>query len=322
MDNQDKIFEHLKNASQKAETKDFPAMEKIWSRVEEKLDKKEDKKTILLWKKIAVAASLLLIISLGFLKFEKSISIQTPPLVSADSSKTGVNQQVLEKNEITLSDETKTVTKKEAIQILNNQIEEQQSVVLNETTISDTLMEGIPTAAIAAPSEISDQDDYFEEPNAKEKQAGSTAVLKAKKYDSAAMKYAKSEQYEEKSSKKEVQIPQKSTPLVVINGEALSHSSEVKKDQMMQRQLSKLNPENLESIVVLEEPLYIIDGIYYSENDLFGPNPTSPYAPLNKQEIKTVTILQDQEATKTYGEKGKKGVVIITTKTGKPASPK
>ena len=64
----------------------------------------------------------------------------------------------------------------------------------------------------------------------------------------------------------------------------------------------------------------LIDGVYYSENDLFGKNPTSPYAPLNKQEIKTITVLQDLEATSKYGEKGKKGVVIITTKYGKPTS--
>ena len=44
MDNQDKIFNKIKNASQKAEEKDFPAFEKVWMRVEEKLDKKEDKK--------------------------------------------------------------------------------------------------------------------------------------------------------------------------------------------------------------------------------------------------------------------------------------
>lgn len=324
MDNQDKIFEHIKNASQKAETKDFPAMEKIWSRVEERLDKKEDKKTIALWKKIAVAASFLLVLSLGFqfLKSEKKIGIETPKLVNTDTITTTIQQTAKEKNSIALSNETQTVTKKEALQILNNQIGNQQKVALNETAISDTLTESIPTASVAIPNEISEETFSFEEQITKEKQTGSATVLKAKRFDSAAMKYAKSEQYEEKSSKKEVQIPQKSTPLVVINGEALSHSNETKKDQMMQKQLSKLNPENLESIVVLEEPLYIIDGIYYSENDLFGSNPTSPYAPLNKQEIKTVTILQDQEATTAYGEKGKKGVVIITTKTGKPASPK
>ena len=75
MENQDKIFDKIKNASQKAEEKDFPAFEKVWMRVEEKLDKKEDKKAIALWKKLAVAASLLLFFSLGyqFLKPESKI---------------------------------------------------------------------------------------------------------------------------------------------------------------------------------------------------------------------------------------------------------
>ena len=99
----------------------------------------------------------------------------------------------------------------------------------------------------------------------------------------------------------------------------MSHSNDAKRDEMMQAELPNLQPENVESLVVLDEPLYIIDGVYYSENDLFGNNPTSPYAPLNKQEIKTITILQDTEAVAKYGEKGKKGVVIITTKNGKPA---
>jgi TonB-dependent SusC/RagA subfamily outer membrane receptor len=90
----------------------------------------------------------------------------------------------------------------------------------------------------------------------------------------------------------------------------------------MSSELPNLEPSNVDSLVILDEPLYIIDGIYYSENDLYGPNPTSPYAPLDKQEIKTITILQDLEATSKYGEKGKKGVVIITTKTGKPVNKK
>ncbi|URM36985.1 hypothetical protein [Flavobacterium anhuiense] len=119
-----------------------------------------------------------------------------------------------------------------------------------------------------------------------------------------------------------VQKAKKNAPLVILNGNAMAHSDDVKKDKMMRDELPNLNPENVDSLVVLDEPLYIIDGIYYSENDLFGKNPTSPYAPLDKQDIKTITILQDLEATEKYGERGKKGVVIITTKNGKPAPKK
>ncbi len=70
MDNQDKLFKQFQEASNKAETKDFPAMEKVWSKVEQKLDKKEDKKTIVLWKKLAVAASLLLFFTIGYQIFD------------------------------------------------------------------------------------------------------------------------------------------------------------------------------------------------------------------------------------------------------------
>lgn len=66
MENQDKLFEQFKDAAQKTETRDFPAMEKVWARVEEKLDKKEDRKVIAIWKKLAVAASLLLFLALGY----------------------------------------------------------------------------------------------------------------------------------------------------------------------------------------------------------------------------------------------------------------
>ena len=41
MDYQDKLFEQIKEAERNAENQDFPAMEKVWSRLEEKLDKKE-----------------------------------------------------------------------------------------------------------------------------------------------------------------------------------------------------------------------------------------------------------------------------------------
>ena len=51
MDYQDKLFEQIKEAERNAENQDFPAMEKVWSRLEEKLDKKEAKKTIALWQK-------------------------------------------------------------------------------------------------------------------------------------------------------------------------------------------------------------------------------------------------------------------------------
>ena len=79
-----------------------------------------------------------------------------------------------------------------------------------------------------------------------------------------------------------------------------------------------MTDEEVESVEYLDDPLYIINGVEYTEKELFGPNPTSPYYPLDKQEITSTTVFQGESATNLYGEKGKKGVVIISTKNKKP----
>ncbi|MCI9846320.1 hypothetical protein [Flavobacterium pectinovorum] len=313
MDNQDKIFDKFAAAAQNSELKDFPGMEKVWSRVENKLDKKQDKKAISLWKKIAVAASLLLLISLGsqFLKSDKNTVIQTPKAVVNEIKKETLHNQI--KNNAVVENDSKIISKTKAIRILDNQIKKQQHVVVNET--KGYLNEVVVTSsnevyllapAVKAKTEDSKDEDFTET----DKENQSFDYSKTIERESAKVAFADKQELKTK----------KAAPLVVLNGNAISHSNDAKRDKMMQDELPNLNPENVESLVVLDEPLYIIDGVYYSENDLFGTPPTSPYAPLNKQEIKTITILQDLEATSKYGERGKKGVVIITTKTGKPAS--
>ena len=316
MDNQDKLFDKFKEAAHNSEVKDFPAMDKVWSRVEDKLDKKEDKKTISLWKKIAIAASLLLVISLGsqFLKSNEEITIQNPKVVI--NEKEEIQNQSSEKDNAVVAKEAEIVSQAEAMEILDKEITKQQKVALEETHSRNVDVVGTGTSSIIAsevyiPNPVLVEDEVYEEENVakKGKMEMMNSYSETKEKESARLAF----------SAKQSQMAKKSAPLVVLNGNAIAHKDDVKRDKMMQAEMPNFQPENLESLVVLDEPLYIIDGIYYSENDLFGNNPTSPYAPLNKQEIKTITILQDLEATSKYGEKGKKGVVIITTKNGKPA---
>lgn len=320
MDNQDKIFDKFKEAAQNAELKDFPGMEKVWSRVEDKLDKKEDKKTIALWKKIAIAASLLLLISLGsqFFLSDKTKENQNNNVVVNDSVEKNVQNTVVEKDGVAVEN-SEIVPKEDAVKILDKQIQEQQKVAVNEIqrSFSEPTVDGI-----AAPA-ISDEVYNAAPVQSAPKHAEEEVAIEQDKNESFG--YSKSVQKESARvafAKQSVSRAKKSAPLVVINGNAMANSDDAKKDKMMSAEISNLEPSNVDSLVILDEPLYIIDGIYYSENDLYGPNPTSPYAPLDKQEIKTITILQDLEATSKYGEKGKKGVVIITTKTGKPVNKK
>lgn len=311
MDYQDKLFEQIKEAERNAENQDFPAMEKVWSRLEEKLDKKEAKKTIALWQKIAVAASLLLVLSIGFqfLNSPSPKSIQEAPEVVTTTTKN--NPSVIETNENTTNTTPIIVPKAEAAAIINNSIG--QEVAVHNTQSNDTIMSSAPNAisipeiaAASVSTEVADEKDA--ESNAiEQKLAAPTSVAKEK----ASYKIAFAEKSQERAKK--------SSPLVVINNTALSDSNASKRERIMQEELSNFKPENLESVIVLDNPLYIIDGNYFSEDDLFGPQPKSPYAPLNHQDIKTIVILKDTDAVSKYGEKGKKGVVIITTKTGKPA---
>ena len=318
MDNHDKIFDKFKEAAHNSEQKDFPGMEKIWSRVEDKLDKKEAKKNIALWKKIAVAASFLLLLSLGFqfLKSDKNAVNEIPKVVIQETEKS--QKPDLNPKSETFSSDSGIVSKEEAIIILENQAKNKENVAIQEATGMGSSIQYIEPAvtsemtpeAIAAPPA---KEELFEEDNtiASKKETSEEMSYSSKFKEREAAKAAFDDKQEQKAKK--------SAPLIVLNGNAMAHNDDSKRDKMMQDELPNMSPENVESLVILDEPLYIIDGIYFSENDLFGKNPTSPYAPLNKQEIKTITILQDLEATEKYGEKGRKGVVIITTKTGKPA---
>lgn len=78
-------------------------------------------------------------------------------------------------------------------------------------------------------------------------------------------------------------------------------------------------------------PLYIIDGIPFNtytgaipaRDDLnaFGLNGAnrgvSPFSVINPNDIASIDILKDADATSIYGSRGANGVVLITTKTGK-----
>jgi len=73
------------------------------------------------------------------------------------------------------------------------------------------------------------------------------------------------------------------------------------------------------------DPLYIVDGISYPAtmlNGMFGARNDvtlggSPLNFVNPQDIESIDVLKDADATAIYGSRGANGVVIITTKKGK-----
>ena len=86
------------------------------------------------------------------------------------------------------------------------------------------------------------------------------------------------------------------------------------------------------------DPLYIIDGVPFSSLSLtsnvigggaagYGSNTSnivggglSPFNGLNPSDIERIEVLKDADATAIYGSRGANGVILITTKKGKPGN--
>jgi hypothetical protein len=314
MDNNDKIFDQFKEVFREAESKDFAAMETVWSRIDAKLDTKAHKTENKLWKKLAIAASVLIVISVGyqFLKPNSELVLpQDKTVTTQDAVILESQKPVLEQNAVVVKEPTNPNIVPNASEILNAPAAD---VVSNDRAVSDSIKTNTASAIVAM------NDDVKKEASSAYKaKAKSAAPLVTRKFEENmvnGVRYQKAEADAEKEVAQEVAKP--SAPLVVIDDQALIQKDKAKNKDLLQEGLSKLDPEDVQSIKYLTEPLYIIDGRYYSEASLFGTKPTSPYAPLDKQEIVKTKILQDEEATKIYGERGKNGVVIITTKNGKP----
>ena len=79
-----------------------------------------------------------------------------------------------------------------------------------------------------------------------------------------------------------------------------------------------------------DQPLFIIDGVPFAPQNqniglvgdltgtLNGSGGLSPFNSLNPNDIESISILKDADATSIYGTQGSNGVVLITTKKGKP----
>ncbi len=299
MEHQDNLFEQFKKAADTSETKDFPGMEKVWSRVDAKLDTQvyvEQKNTNISWKKFAVAASVVVgtMFAYQFLKEEEK-TIQSPQnsVVVKDTISSKITE---DKTAVVATENDSPLDKVKAEKILEKQINNLTPVAINETSSTSKVEKA---AVVISPMAAPVKEEKEENVNLSRQVYGTIGVNQAK---------AEVEAIEEqKETKNKKQLAKKAPPLVVVDGKATD-----KKVSDIQ------NSDDFETIVELKNPLYIINGVEYTEKEMFGPNPTSPYYPLNKQEIESLSIYQDEEAIELYGEKGKNGVVVVKTKNGKP----
>lgn len=318
------LFEQIKQAETNAESREFPGIDSVWSRVEDKLDNKVLVKQNRKWKQWAVAASVLLVASLGYQVYRtETAPDEKIQVVKAEE----VIPTIEPTDAITNVQHDTTIIRKDAPEILKNTIKSQgvsdsyeNSSVKAPTIVGNSQAE---PAALSVPTEENDEirkdaddNEYFK---LKEKRESGT-FAKARVFPARSVRNESFEVSDEdlKKDKKSTTPAQKPKPLLIVDGKPLV----AKSDAEYEKKLEQLEYDRTQrdTIIHLEKPLYVINGVEYSEESLFGPNPTSPYAPLNLQEEgMTTTILTGREAEAAYGAKGKNGVVIIKTKNGRPA---
>jgi TonB-dependent starch-binding outer membrane protein SusC len=83
------------------------------------------------------------------------------------------------------------------------------------------------------------------------------------------------------------------------------------------------------SILQGSQPLFVIDGVpFAAQNNRLNQvanasiSGISPFYTINPADIESIEILKDADATAIYGSRGANGVVLITTKRGKPGKTK
>lgn len=79
----------------------------------------------------------------------------------------------------------------------------------------------------------------------------------------------------------------------------------------------------LDANTAYSNPLYVVDGVQTSLEDLAGYNQSNTdfLASLNPEDIESIDILKDASAAAIYGSRGANGVIIIKTKKGKVGKP-
>ena len=74
------------------------------------------------------------------------------------------------------------------------------------------------------------------------------------------------------------------------------------------------------SINAGNDPLYVVDGVFINSESLqshsLGGQVSNPLADISSDDVESISVLKDANATAMYGSRGANGVILITTKRG------
>ncbi|MCU7617137.1 von Willebrand factor type A domain-containing protein [Chryseobacterium sp. PBS4-4] len=310
----DKKFNEASHSLEEPAT--FPGFDKVWAKVEEKLDKKEDKKrNVPIWFPYGIAASL--IIGLGAFYFinKKEIVDISKPQISQNKVSPKVNPKV------EVIDSTVKSNIEMEIAVVNAQKENQvlvySNVVPEPVKAPNILVPKQGDYAVASNPNYMEPDhdgvlDKDDEPQ-EMKEVVVTGALGIRKKQNAT---SSSNQI---SNSNIVQSLQGSVAGVKIssnnNGWLYNQSSNNNVVNSIQEQIPSSTisgslPQNIlirgaGSLNGNNQALIVIDGMVSNQIAL---------TKLNPQQIKSVDVLKEAALTALYGSRAANGVVVVTTK--------
>ena len=302
MENQD-IDKMFSDAGKSAEENpNFPGLEKVWQNVEEKLDKKQQKKRIIpVWFPYGIAAGLAL--TFGVLYFMNDDKGKIEPQI-ADR----IEGKPFDPNKVKGPANVEEINKTFEENLVKKPIkptEAKEIIAYNEAPIPMKVEAFTYPSASSAPvaDAIAPTVQY-------EVQAQGTTSIKATETEPNYVYTEKTKDIEgvvvtamgikkEQKSLGYATTTVNSALMGKVAGLEISPSqgSPGTSPQLMIRGMVSLTSNN--------QPLYVIDGVPYQNVNLQNINP-------NK--VKDVNVLKDAAATSIYGSRGMNGVVIISTK--------
>ena len=274
MGTEEKLYKKIQQAAQNAEQKDFPGMENIWARVENKLETQTLQQEKHLWKKIAVAASIVLVGTLAFLLLQPKENIIVPEntITAIDTTKNEIPTPESANGFAT----TNPVIKKDAKEILQQRIVIQNNIVINDTINYSSRKE----VTIHNPM-------MLEEVQAK------TSFAPELRNDASNAAFLSNQGFAAKG---------KAYSITTVSAEDISQEP-IK--EMMNNDFVIIRGQISQESANGNEPLIVLNNHLVTKAILNDIDPNS---------IASVTVLKNQAAISLYGEKGKNGAIVLTTK--------
>ena len=305
MENFNKNIDQLfSDESKKAEENTtFPSFEKVWEKVENRLDEVENttkKRIIPIWLPYSIAASLVFTFGIMYF-FNQKETISNYSNIASNGSDELIDNQNFKNN----LDSAKIAKLDQSIK---QNIKESH---LNETSKNDNIVKTkISLPQVLGASKISNQENVSSYSNAEADKTKEIAInddnqiMLAKAAPSPKVESnasIESERIIETKKYKSAEVSRMS-----LNNQKTSEQLTAMAEQPSFSDYVVNNDEDFKiSRKHASEPLYIVDG--YVADAKFLKN-------YNKRKITSLNIVEGDNAKKLYGNLAKKGVVVITTK--------